>query len=160
MSFSIIGNFVDFFFVSRIRVNLLRNDTPVLKVIAGPKLWLSVAAGILAAIAIITAGKVLLGRIYEFDFRLVGLVAVINITLAITAIPQQVVYWRDGPPGTFRVELPFLLALAAPFLIMIGRPWRLTDALSIIALGLLVRLLLYLIRSHGSTRQPPTVFQS
>lgn len=155
MSFSIVGNFVDFFFVSRIRVELLRNDVPVAKMILDAWLWSCVAVGIAAGCCIMVAEKLLLGRIYDFDFAILALIATINASVALTAIPEQVVYWRDGPRGIFTVELPFLAGTALAFFLRLGHAWSLTSALCVVAAALVVRLGLYLLRSGGP--RPPRV---
>jgi hypothetical protein len=148
MSFAIIGNFVDFFFVSKIRLNLLKNDVHLREVLLRGSLWICVAAGIGAGITIITVEKLLLGHIYSFDYVVLSLIAVINILLSLTAIPQQIVYWRDGPKGIFTVELPFLSGIIAIFLLRWGHVWTLAGALTVVAIGLGVRFLLYLLQTR------------
>jgi len=149
MCFSIIGNFVDFFYVSRIRVDLLRNDRPVFAFLSNRALWASVLSGLVAGSAIMAGEQLLLGRIYAFDLPVLCIITIINITLAITAIPQQIVYWRDGPRGIFKAEIPFLALLATGFGVFHGQYWNLAGVLAIIAVGLLARLIFYIGQSQA-----------
>ncbi len=151
MSFAIITSFVDFFFVSRIRVNLLRNDVALKDILLRGSLWLCILAGIVAGVVIIAFEKLVLGHIYTFDYPVLTLIAVTNVLLALVAIPQQIVYWRDGPRGIFAVEIPFLAVTGAIFLFRWGDGWTLAGALAVIAAGLFFRFLLYLGRvRYGS----------
>lgn len=152
MSFAVITSFVDFFFVSRIRVNLLRNDVTLGEVLSRASLWLCILVGTLAGIAIIAVERLVLGHIYAFDYAVLALIAATNILLALLAIPQQIVYWRDGPRGIFAVELPFLAVIAGIFLAGWNDRWELAEALAVIAAGLSLRFLLYLARvRYGSS---------
>lgn len=149
MSFAIISNFVDFFFVSKIRLNLLKNDIHLRQIILNPSLWLCILAGTTGGTIIIITEKLILGHIYNFDYNVLILIAAINVMLSLIAIPQQIVYWRDGPRGILTVETPFICLIAAVFILRWGHLWTLFGALSVIMGGIALRLILYLLKARG-----------
>ncbi len=150
MSFSLIQSFVDFFFVSKIRVELLQNNVGLGRLIFSRTLFYCIVMGAVGGAIIIAVQALILKGIYRFDLGILMLVASINIVLAITTIPQQVVYWRDGAQGIVVAEVGFFLPVAGLYLSLIGIQWTLAPALGVIAIGLAVRFISYVIVSQHS----------
>ena len=148
MSFSLIQSFVDFFFISRIRLELLQNNISLGRMIFSRKLLYCIVMCAVGGAVIIAIEALFLENIYRFDMVILILVASINIILAVTAIPLQIVYWRDGPQGIFIAELGFFIPAAVLYLSLVGIQWTLASALGVIAISLAVRFISYIIVSH------------
>lgn len=150
MAFSLVQVFVDFFFVSRIRLELLQNTIGLRQLIFSRKLFYCIAMGIAGGAFIIAIEALLLKGIYRFDLGILALVASINVILSVTVIPQQIVYWRDGPRGIFIAELGFFLPASVAYLSFFGVQWTLASALSVIAFSLAARFISYVaVSRHG-----------
>jgi len=150
MCFSLVQVFVDFFFVSRIRLELLQNSISLGHMLFSRKLFYCVVVGLGASAAVMAIEILFLKNVYSFDLAILILVAAINIILAMTTIPQQIVYWRDGPPGIFLAELGFFLPVTILYLSLIHMRWTLTSALAVLTLGLAVRFVSYVLVSQHS----------
>jgi hypothetical protein len=111
MCFGFVQQFVDMFFTSRIRSDLLRGDVSFYNLCFNRSLWLAVAAGICAAFFAMYASQFVAGSNFNYSIEFITFYLFFHVAISLTAILQQLVYWGGGLQLSFVIELLFLLLL-------------------------------------------------
>lgn len=145
MCFSTVQMAVDFFYVSRYRRDFLEQRISLGKAFTSREFLVSLNGGL--ALAIVASAAVLSfsrnGQRFPIEFVLI--IAVLQVSLAVIAIPQQILYWKNGIGRMLKIDLAFWALFGGSAL----TGWRFdistTGILLMVATCTVVRLLLYFV---------------
>lgn len=112
MCFAFISTFVDFFYCSRYRKDFLEGKVTPKIAFANKNLIYSIFGGIAAATIASLFILLFAKGGNEFPLKYVLAIALIQVSLALTAIPYQIIYWRNLLPKMFQIEIAFWTFLA------------------------------------------------
>lgn len=111
MCFGFIQQFVDMFYTSRVRRELLRGEIKLRAAACSSSLWLSLLTGCAAGlIALYISNLVTSEKIY-YAAEYIIIYLMLHTMIAITSIFQQIVYWNSGIGTCFSFELLFVSTL-------------------------------------------------
>ncbi len=113
MCFGFVQQAVDMFFTSRVRGDLLRADIRVSSLFFNRSLSLAIAAGVCAGFLAMYASRFVAGGRFDYSLEFVTFYLFLHVTISLTAIFQQMVYWGSGLQRSFVIELMFLGLLGA-----------------------------------------------
>jgi hypothetical protein len=149
MSFSIIGMAVDFSFVSTHRQEFLRRQLRLKAALTNRRFVSSYATGLLLAavgsIAVLTYSR----NGDQFPLLFVGAIAVLHSSIAVAAIPQQIVYWSHRMALILRIEVSFWLLLGAASVAIVKAGGSSAQALATAAAICIVRCLVYVVTASS-----------
>jgi hypothetical protein len=107
MAFSIVQMAVDFYYVSRHRREFLQQRIALRQAFSSRAFLGSLGGGLLLASAVSAAVLQFSRNGATFPLIYVGVIAVLQTAVAITTIPQQVLYWNQDFDAILRTELSF-----------------------------------------------------
>jgi hypothetical protein len=155
MCFSVVHMSVDFFYLSRHRVDFLRQVVSVDRALRSAAFVATFALGLGAATAMSAVALALSPHGAGFPVMYVVLIAVVQSAFSLTMIPREISYWMHPVGEIFRVELGFWVLTAIVSLVS----WRLGLSLGTFLLlasaGVVVRLAFHVhLARTGSLRAP------
>jgi hypothetical protein len=123
MAFSIVQMAVDFFYVSTHRRQFLRGDVSLKAAVASPALIASVLGGLVGSIAVCAAVLAFSRNGHAFPVRYVAVIAIFQLAVALSAVPQMIVYWSARFHTLLVTEGAFwaLLVLTTGASVLFGR---------------------------------------
>lgn len=152
MCFSFIQQFVDMFFTSRVRGDLLRGDIRFCSLLFNRTLWLAIAAGICAGFIAMYASRFVASDKFDYSLEFVAFYLFLHVAISLTAIFQQMVYWGSGLQHCFVIELLYLGTLGVLTGILVLVHSSLSWYLSALAAAVGARGLIYAIHAYQQER--------
>jgi hypothetical protein len=152
MSFSIVPMFIDFFYLSKYRRDILSEIILIQDVIFNKQFARDITISIL--IAFLAAYSVL--RISaggsEFPFYYVFAIAAMSISAAIVYIPYEILYWKFSLRYIFLIDLSFLIVFSS--ILIIASRYGFSSKFIFLSLATcaFLRLMTYVIAVLGLTR--------
>jgi hypothetical protein len=150
MSFSVLQMSVDFYFVSPKRRDLLEGNISLISAIRSRQFLISLFSGFLASIIIVAI--VIYFSVNGIDFPVANVIAIaaIQLALAITLLPYQILYWTQNYVWIFYIEILFFSAILVVSIFGHYFQIGLTDFLIIFAGIILLRALTVLYFANKS----------
>lgn len=153
MAFSITQLSVDFFYVSTHRTEFLQRSVTARSALRSRDFLTSLASGfalsLMASAVILFTAK----NGSAFPLRYIAAIAVLQLSIASTAIPLQIIYWSDAYSWILRVEVIGWPSLAAAVLLSVLTAQPVAFTLGLIATFAAIRLVIYVSladRLHGA----------
>jgi hypothetical protein len=147
MCFAVVQLAVDFHYVSRYKRDFLEQQITIGAALRNVDFLVSLVGGFAAGAAACFAVLHFSPSGAEFPRIYVVVIAFLQLAIAVSTIPREILYWNQRLKSIMAVELLFWLLFACSALIAWSQSYSLTRIFGLVALCAGVRLILYVVFS-------------